>query len=104
MTTEFPLASDILVESMNDGHNVKCPRCWHWHGVTDNFGHLPEEIEVNPSLAKEKLCDRCQQTILKDHPNHPSVPHIKTALAAQHEKYRNKSLTSAGIPPAKTNT
>lgn len=72
---------------MDDGHNVKCPRCWHWHGVTENFGHLPEEISANPKLAKEKLCDKCQQIILTDFPNHSAVPHIKAALAAQKTKY-----------------
>ena len=78
---------NIKVKSMDDGHNVKCPRCWHWHGVTENFGHLPEEISANPKLAKEKLCDKCQQIILTDFPNHSAVPHIKAALAAQKTKY-----------------
>jgi hypothetical protein len=77
----------VKVESIADGHNVKCPRCWHWHGVTENFGHLPEEIVADPKLAKEKLCDRCQQIILIDFPNHPSAAHIKAALAAQRDKY-----------------
>lgn len=77
----------IIVESMDDGHNVKCPRCWHWHGVIENFGHLPEDIEANPKLAKEKLCDRCQKIILTHFPNHPSVPHIKAALEYQRKKY-----------------
>lgn len=88
----------------DDPHIVKCPRCWHCHGVTENFGHLPEEIEADPSLAKEKLCDNCQQIILNDYPNHPSVPYIKAALTAQREKYSNKSSLIAGIPPAKSNT
>jgi hypothetical protein len=77
----------VEVKSMDDGHNVKCPRCWHWHGVNENFGHLPEEIVANPKLAKEKLCDNCQQIILTDFPNHPAVPQIKAALAAQKTKY-----------------
>lgn len=77
----------VKVESMNDGHNVKCPRCWHWHGVVENFGHLPEEIAANPKLEKEKLCDNCQKTILSDFPNHPAVPHIKSALLAQRARY-----------------
>jgi hypothetical protein len=81
-------ATKIMVESMNDGHNVKCPRCWHWHGVVENFGHLPADIEANPKLAKEKLCDRCQNVILTEFPNHPSVPHIKSALEAQRLKYK----------------
>lgn len=94
-----------LITLTDDPHTVKCPRCWHCHGVTENFGHLPDEIEADPSLAKEKLCDNCQQTILSDYPNHPSVPHIKAAIATQREKYSvNKSSHIAGIPPAKTNT
>lgn len=80
----------IIVQSMDDGHNVKCPRCWHWHGVTENFGHLPEEIEAKPELAREKLCDKCQSVILRDFPDHPSAPHIRAALRAQHDKYTVK--------------
>ena len=77
------------VSTMNDGRNVKCPRCWHWHGSVENFGHLPEEITADPKLAKEKLCDSCQQTILRNFPDHPSVPHIHAALEAQRIKYQN---------------
>lgn len=77
----------IKVEPMNDGRNVKCPRCWHWHGVTENFGYLPEEIAADPKLANEKLCDGCQKTILQNFPDHPSAPHIKAALMAQKAKY-----------------
>ena len=79
MTKEFTI-------SKHDG--VKCPRCWHYHYVTDNFGHLPEEILANPSLADEHLCDNCQSTILKDFPNHSSVPHIKKHLQEQAAKYK----------------
>ena len=78
----------IEVLSIDDGRNVKCPRCWHWHGVVENFGHQPGTVlpnERNPD--KEKLCDRCQQVILSDFPNHVSVPHIVAALSEQHRKY-----------------
>lgn len=81
------MTETITVQPMNDGRNVKCPRCWHWHGVIENFGHLPEEIEAKPELEKEKLCDGCQKTILENFPDHPSVPHIKAALANQILKY-----------------
>lgn len=77
----------IEVKPMDDGHNVKCPRCWHWHGVSENFGHLQEEIALNPKLAKEKLCDTCQEIILAEHPHHASVPHILKALEVQRLKY-----------------
>jgi len=80
------------ITSMDDGRNVKCPRCWHWHGVIENFGHLPEEIAADQKLAKEVLCDRCQQIILTNFPNHPSVPHIRAALKAQHTKYTAVNL------------
>jgi hypothetical protein len=66
----------VAVESMNDGHNVKCPRCWHWHGVAENF---------------DRLCDKCQQIMLADFPNHPSVPHIQSALTAQRAKYHEQA-------------
>lgn len=78
----------IEVKSMDDGRNVKCPRCWHWHGVIENFGHeLSAVLSDGRNADKEKLCDRCQQIILADYPKHPSVPHIKSALEAQREKY-----------------
>ncbi len=89
MSEAYP---DIIVNvtSMNDGHNVKCPRCWHWHGVVENFGHLPEEGKADPSLVKEKLCDKCQKIILEYYPDHPSVPFIKEALRKQKDKYANR--------------
>jgi hypothetical protein len=60
------------IESMDDGRNVKCPRCWHWHGVRENF---------------DNLCDSCCKVILADFPNHPSVAHIRAAYDAQARKY-----------------
>jgi len=33
------------------------------------------------------LCDKCQQIILEDFPDHPSVPHIRAALAEQLAHY-----------------
>lgn len=75
------------IEPMDNGRNVKCPRCWHWHGVVENFGHLPEEIAAKPELAREKLCDRCQRTILTEFPDHPSVLHIRAALKKQRTRY-----------------
>lgn len=51
---------------------VKCPRCWKIHPVRVNF---------------DNLCDRCVDAILKDHPTHESVPHIKAALKAQQERW-----------------
>ena len=78
----------VVVVSMNDGHNVKCPRCWHWHGMTENFGHEPGAVlPDNRDPEKEKLCDRCQKIILTDYPTHPSVPHIKSAMTAQQANY-----------------
>ena len=73
---------------MDDGHNVKCPRCWHWHGAAENFGHEPGVVlPNNRDPEKEKLCDTCQQIILTDFPDHPSYPHILSALLSQRKKY-----------------
>lgn len=55
--------------------------------MVDNFGNLPEEVAIDPKLATERLCDRCQDVILKDYPEHPSVPYIRQALARQLAKY-----------------
>ena len=71
-------------ERASDPDYVKCPRCWDWHTVRSNFGHLPEEEAADPKLAHEKLCDDCQRFILTEHPDHPSVPHIKAALEKWH--------------------
>lgn len=62
----------ITAISMDDGRNVKCPRCLHYHPVIENF---------------DNLCDRCQQILLTHFPNHPSVEHIKIALEKQRIKY-----------------
>ncbi len=73
---------------MDDGRNVKCPRCWHWHGAINNFGHEPGTVLANGRNAdKEKLCDHCQRIILTDFPGHPSAPHIRAAIAAQSAQY-----------------
>ena len=73
-----------IINLSGDGRSVKCPRCWHWHGAVENFGHEPGGNE------REKLCDRCSQIILENFPKHPSVPHILLAQAAQREKYTAK--------------
>lgn len=53
--------------------NVKCPRCWQYHMVVGNF---------------DNLCDRCQNVILTDYPEHESVAGIRAGIAAQLEKFR----------------
>lgn len=78
------LHTEVHVCSMDNGHNVKCPRCWHWHGVTTNFGHEPGAVlPDNRDPDKEKLCDKCQYVIVTKFPNHPSIPFIKDALEKQ---------------------
>ena len=63
--TKFGL---ISIQSMDDGRNVKCPRCWQYHGVIENF---------------ENLCDRCSLVILKDYSEHKSAPFIKAVFEQQ---------------------
>lgn len=64
---------DMLTRiSIGQADGVKCPRCWKLHSVRVNF---------------DNLCDRCQQTILSDHPAHESVPHIQTALVEQRKRW-----------------
>lgn len=55
-----------------DERDVKCPRCWDFHVMIDNFDYL---------------CDRCQLVLLKNFPDHPSVPFIKEGLLEQRKKY-----------------
>lgn len=49
----------------------KCPRCWNYHHI-DNYDHL---------------CDKCQDVILNDYPDHESIPHIKANIQDQLKKY-----------------
>lgn len=82
------MIASCIAESLDDGHNVKCPRCWRWHGVLENFGHEPGcALPEGRNPDREKLCDRCQKIILEHFPDHPSVPHIKAAVNAQVIKY-----------------
>lgn len=92
---------EIAVTSMSsDEHAVKCPRCWHWHHIADNYGHTDDEIAADDAkylvmerkknetaLSREKLCDRCQQIILDDYPEHESVPFIKATIQKQLNKW-----------------
>lgn len=77
----------VSVSSLDDGNHAKCPRCWHWHPDLLNFGHTWEEVNTNPKLRKEKLCNRCQDIILTEFPDHPSVPHIKLSIQLKAELY-----------------
>ena len=73
-----PLTTDVVRELKDLAHEAnearkfdtetysKCPRCYTHHSIHGNF---------------DNLCDRCQQIILEHFPDHPSVPHIKAALA-----------------------
>lgn len=64
--------SQFEVRPCDDGRNVRCPRCWHWHGVVENF---------------DNLCDDCQSILVSDFPEHPSVPHILSSMEKQIAKY-----------------
>lgn len=44
----------------------KCPRCYGYHSYHGTF---------------DNLCMDCCLTIVRDFPNHESVPHIKAAFA-----------------------
>jgi len=50
----------------------------HYNGLS--FGHNPEPSDP-PHLKDEHLCNLCQEIILKDYPNHESVPFILKNLA-----------------------
>jgi hypothetical protein len=45
---------------------ARCPRCYGYHSIHGNF---------------DNLCDPCQLTIQREFPDHPSVPHIRAAMA-----------------------
>ena len=51
------------------GHVPKCPRCYRY--------------EQAATLNFEGLCDRCCDIVVKEFPDHWSVPRIKAALAKQ---------------------
>lgn len=50
----------------------KCPRCYSYHMVQDNF---------------DFLCDRCCEVLVADWPEHPSIQFILESKKAQREKY-----------------
>jgi hypothetical protein len=60
---------------MLNPRSVKCPRCWQYHTVAENY---------------DNLCDRCQNVILKHFPEHESADGIRASIAAQIEKYTVK--------------
>lgn len=62
----------LVVPLGNDPNYTKCPRCWMYHAVKDNY---------------DGLCDRCCRVIVDSFPNHESVPHIKASYEAQRVKY-----------------
>lgn len=63
----------IIAKSMRDDPNyVKCPRCWHYHGVKENHDHL---------------CDCCCKVLIENFSDHVSVPLIKANQDAQRAKY-----------------
>ncbi len=59
-------SSEIEVESLKnkDGY-AKCPRCLKYHQATLNF---------------DSLCNRCVAILLKEHPEHESIPLILANL------------------------
>lgn len=70
----------IYVESMENGRNVKCPRCWRWHGVVDN-------LSPDPKNAKERFCDRCTKIMIEDFPEVDVYDELVLNLNAQRKKY-----------------
>lgn len=64
--------ANFTVSQSDNGRNVKCPRCWHWHGVVENH---------------DSLCDRCCHVLVENFPEHESVPFIHASLEAQRLKY-----------------
>jgi len=77
------MENTATIISLKDTH-CKCPRCKAMTKCWGNFGHTAKEIEENPKLAQEKLCQRCTDIILEQNPYHPSVEYIK--LYQQKEK------------------
>ena len=76
----------VSVESLKFNPNYcKCPRCQYWHTNKTSFGHLPEEIEKDPKLANEHLCDKCQEFLVNNFPGHPSVPYIQSILKESYD-------------------
>lgn len=67
---------DVRVTALRDDPNyVKCPRCWIYHSIKDNY---------------DCLCDRCCRVLVDAFPNHESVPHIKASYEAQRMRYSKK--------------
>lgn len=68
----------VVVVTRSEG--VKCPRCWHYHGVRENH---------------DSLCDRCCLVLIDRFPDFDETPKVKASLEAQKEKYaRPRTHTS----------
>ena len=67
-----PLPSVVVRSLRDDPDWVKCPRCWHYHTIKDNYDHL---------------CDRCCLALIEGWPDHPSTPHIVALRAAQQSQF-----------------
>jgi len=80
------LQVSVTIKSLK-GVRPKCPRCKKHPRATswNNFGHTRLEIEANPELAKEKLCDRCSKQILDNWPGHPAFPYVQLYINKQKE-------------------
>lgn len=65
--------NEILHIEVAHAEGVKCPRCWK-HTGEGRFNF-------------DGLCDVCCDVILKDFPDHESVPHILASKADQRKRW-----------------
>lgn len=63
----------------DQAYTVKCPRCIRRHNITCNY---------------DSLCDRCVDVLMNDHPDHWSVPGIKSNLEVQMSTFGHSSIVN----------
>ncbi len=56
----------------DDPQFCKCPRCWHYHAVKENY---------------DELCDRCCHVLVEAWPEHDAIPGIQESWERQRAKY-----------------
>lgn len=81
---------EITVESCQKSGMVKCPRCWHYHYGSLNFGHEPG----HEKYGKEFLCNNCIEIILNNYPDHPSVKFILENLEQRGLKREDNPISA----------
>jgi hypothetical protein len=68
----YEFGNQVDEKNCHPDGDLVCPRCRNFHFLRDTF---------------DNLCDGCVGVILKNFPDHESVPYIKAAIEKERLKY-----------------